>query len=315
MKFVRERPLPELPGTTPDLPIVAGLPATDIRTVAVLGRAVRQKMDAAMGDLKSLVHVESLGEALHQVREIPTSVLLVSPGILKPADTGLLVKALSTTTHAVAVLDDESEDPSVLLRLGACGLKEAIDLRTCEGWHSLRQVLVDGADPVAGHIAAIALHHLEGAAPGTRRFFARMVYEARCIRTVCALADRFGIVPSTLMSRFHRARLPSPKTILSSTRLVFAKALLEEPRVSIAAVANGLSYSSPQAFGRQVWRMLRMSAGEFRRNVSFAQVAELYVEQLIVRHRTKYRTFDPFASFGGAHGTAPEEAHCSHLYH
>jgi AraC-like DNA-binding protein len=241
-------------------------------------------------------------------------VLLISPSLLTPGETALVVKALSTTTHAVAVLDEEPHDPLLLLRLGACGLKEAIDLRSCQGWNGLRRLLENGADPVAGRVAAIVLHHLDGAAPGTRRFFARMVYDARCVRTVCAMASRLGIVPSTLMSRFHRARLPSPKTLLAATRLVFAKALLEEPRFSLSAVANQLRYSSPQAFGRQVWRIPGMSAGEFRRSVTFAQMTDLYLDQLIVRHRTTYRTFDPFASFGGHHASTPNETQRSHLY-
>lgn len=316
MKYVRDGRRLVVPSITSERQrFVRELSAPSGRVVALLAGAVRQMMDAAIGDPTSMVHVDSVSEALSLVRQTPASVLLVSPEILRHGETALLSKALSTTAHAVVVLNGEPRDPTLLLQLGACGLRRAIDLRDCQGWHDLRQLLSDGSDPLAGRIAAIVLHHLDGAAPGTKRFFARMVYEARWIRTVSALADCIGIVPSTLMSRFYRARLPTPKTLLSTTRLMLAKALLEESQVSVSAVANGLRYSSPQAFGRHVWRMLRMSAGEFRRRVTFAQIEELYVEQLIDRHRATYRTFDPFASFGGLHATAPEEVQPSYPYH
>lgn len=117
------------------------------------------------------------------------------------------------------------------------------------------------------------------------------------------------------MSRFHRARLPSPKTLLAATRLVFAKAMLDGHRASVSAVADRLRYSSPQAFGRHVRRTLGISAGDLRRTVTFAQVAEHYVEQFIVRHRATYRSFDPFASLRGQHASASEESQGSYLYH
>lgn len=292
-------------------------PDFDGRTaiVAVVRNAVRQKMDVALSDLKSLVHVESVGDALHRVRETPVSVLLVSPEILKSGETTLLSKTLSATARGVAVLDDGHQDAALLLRLGACGLTEAVDLRNCEGWNDLRKLLYEETDPVTGRIATAVFHHLDGADPGARRFFAHLVRGARATRTVRAFAGRLGILPSTLMSRFYRANLPSPKTLLAGTRLLFAKALLENSRVSISSVAFQLRYSSPQAFGRHVRSMLGIPVGEFRSCVSFDHVAHVYLDNLILRHLPAYRTFNPFASFGGAHAMSPEHAGRSHAYH
>jgi AraC-like DNA-binding protein len=284
------------------------LPASDGGRiiVTVLKRAIRQKMDAAVGDLHHFVHVETVGEALVHARQTPVAVLLVSPDALSSGESALRSITLCTRTRSVVVLDEEPHDPELLLQLGSLGLSEAIDLRNREGWSCLRQLLKDGTDPVFARVAAIVLQPLDDAAPGTKRFFAHLVGDAGCIKTVRALADRLGILPSTLMSRFQRAGLPSPKTILAATRLLLARALLENPRISVSLVTAQLGYSSTQAFGRHLRGMLGMPTSEFRGRVSFERIAHQYLDALIVRHLPTYRTFDPFPSFERVHPVEAE---------
>jgi AraC-like DNA-binding protein len=291
-----------------ELPILDGRAAI----VAVVGNSIRKKMNAGISDHRMLFHLDSVSEALHRVREMPTCTLLVSPLALHDNEIALLRKA--PVTRIVTVLDDFERDPALLLSLGACGVREAFDLQSCEGWNRLRKLVAEGSDPIAARVAALFIQHLEGAAPGTKRFFMRLVTVARTTRTVQVLAEQLGIVPSTLMSRFHRASLPSPKTFLSATRLVLAKVLLEEPRVSVSSVAVQLQYSSTQAFSRHVQWMLGISTCEFRKNVSLNQVATLFVDNLVVRYQSIYRTFDPFASFGGIHSTT-DHSNLMHATH
>jgi AraC-like DNA-binding protein len=78
------------------------------------------------------------------------------------------------------------------------------------------------------------------------------------------LSRRLNVLPSTLMSRFFRARLPAPKKYLAFARLIRAARLFENPGLSISDVANHLDYSSPQSFGRHVRTVLHITAGEFR---------------------------------------------------
>src|SRR6266516_8086010 len=64
-------------------------------------------------------------------------------------------------------------------------------------------------------------------------------------RSAKRLAAQLGVHPSTLMSRFYRAGLPSPKTYLTYARLVWAAHLSESPALTIGDIADRLEASSP----------------------------------------------------------------------
>jgi AraC-like DNA-binding protein len=113
--------------------------------------------------------------------------------------------------------------------------------------------------------------------------------------TVRQLSTRLGVLPSTLTSRFFRARLPAPKRYLAFARLVRAARLLENPGLSVADVANHLDYSSPQSFGRHVRTLLRITAGEFRRAYDGESMVEHFRRQLVLPNREKLRDLRPLA--------------------
>src|SRR3989454_168563 len=102
-----------------------------------------------------------------------------------------------------------------------------------------------------------------------RAFFEAVARLAPVLSTVRRLARHLRICSSTLMSRFYRAGLPSPKTYLAGMRLVHAAYLFSNPGLSVADVAYRLDYSSPQSFGRHLKAMLGVTAGEFRRRFPF----------------------------------------------
>ncbi len=107
---------------------------------------------------------------------------------------------------------------------------------------------------------------------------------------------------STFMSRFFRARLPSPKRYLAAVRLVYASGLLESPGLSIADVAYRLEYSSPQSFSRHLRTALGVTAGEFRGRYAFGVALDDFISRLIVPFRQRFRTFQPLDSGVGDHG-------------
>src|SRR5438094_787683 len=111
--------------------------------------------------------------------------------------------------------------------------------------------------------------------------------------TSCRRARQLRICSSTLMSRFYRADLPSPKTYLAGMRLVHAAYLFANPGLSVADVAYRLDYSSPQSFGRHLKAMLGVTAGEFRRRFPFEVSLERYVDLLITPYRETLRAFCP----------------------
>jgi AraC-like DNA-binding protein len=96
------------------------------------------------------------------------------------------------------------------------------------------------------------------------------------------LARHLEVTPSTLMSRFFRAGVPTPKRYLAMARLVRAARLFENSGFSIANVAIHLDYSSPQSFGRHVRTLLHITAGEFRERYDCASMFTRYRADLIL---------------------------------
>ena len=72
----------------------------------------------------------------------------------------------------------------------------------------------------ASRLALTALAaDLAGTPPDCRQFFDALFKAPPRTSTVRELARTLGVLPSTLMSRFFRARLPAPKRYLAYARL------------------------------------------------------------------------------------------------
>jgi AraC-like DNA-binding protein len=152
---------------------------------------------------------------------------------------------------AVALLTEtQNSTPHTTLALGQLGIRTLVDARAPTGWQTLRNLLATqgGADLQRSALTQISFD-LPGASKDCWRFFELLFETSPRISTVRQLARQLNILPSTLMSRFFRAKLPAPKRYLSLARLIRAARLFENPGLSVARVANHLDYSSPQSFG------------------------------------------------------------------
>ena len=136
-----------------------------------------------------------------------------------------------------------------------------------------------------------ALHHTSEDA---RRFFEILAGLAPVLATVRGLARHLAVPQSTLMSRFHRAGLPSPKTYLAGMRLLRIAWLLENPGLSVADAAYRMDFSSPQSLGRHLKATLGLTAGEFRRRFPFEVALDRYIDLLITPYRESLRVLHPF---------------------
>jgi AraC-like DNA-binding protein len=136
---------------------------------------------------------------------------------------------------------------------------------------------------------------LEGVSEDCWTFFEAMFASVLHTTTVRQLSARLGVLPSTLTSRFYRARLPAPKRYLAFARLIRAARMFENPGLSVANVANHLDYSSPQSFGRHVRALMSITAGEFRQRYNGERMANRFREELVLPHRDKLRNFHPVA--------------------
>src|SRR2546422_707999 len=169
----------------------------------------------------------------------------------------------------------------------------AVDCPEAAGWRRLRALLGHPASPVAARILARVVPALGDAGGDIRLFFEALARLAPVLSTVRRLARHLRIAPSTLMSRFYRAALPSPKSYLAGMRLLHAAYLFLNPGLSVGDVAYRLDYSSPQSFGRHLKAMLGVTAGEFRRRFPFEVSLERYVDLLITPYRETLRVFTP----------------------
>jgi AraC-like DNA-binding protein len=213
----------------------------------------------------------------------------------------------------VALVSATSDtDPASVLALGNCGVRTLVDVRYAAGWGHLRDVL--GAE-VTHDMDRIALGVLQQdlceASPDCWRFFEALFTRTYSAPTIRVLARRLGVLPSTLMSRFFRAKLPAPKRYLALARLVRAARLFENPGLSVADVANHLDYSSPQSFGRHVKSMLAINATDFRRRYSGHEMLRYFRETLVLPHMPVLLHLRPLAQRtqgGEAVGAAGPEA-------
>jgi AraC-like DNA-binding protein len=268
-----------------------------VTVATVIEPTERARVDAAAHGRFDALHTESIIEVIRAVRERPVQAVLVSPRCVSreqmPAVTSLVAGFPGVRTVAVTTRYDAGAGQR-LLDFGAVGVQTFLDLGEREGWRELRDLI---AHP-ASSVGAVILDRLipamgRGACFSSRRFFEELIQLAPGLATVRTLAERFHVRSSTFMSRFLRARLPSPKRYLVSARLLYAAGLLDAPGMSIADVAYRLDYSSPQSFGRHLRGVMGLTAVEFRQRYPFDVALSDFLARLIIPFRKSFCSFNP----------------------
>lgn len=272
------------------------LPVSAI-VATVIEPSERPRLDAVAHGRFAAVHADTVTEVIRTVRERPVDAVLVSPRCIErdqlPAVTRLVSGFPGVPTVAVTSRYDAASGER-LLELGAHGVRRFLDLSARDGWQGLRELVAHPAASTGAAILGKLIPALGADATGEcRRFFEMLVRLAPTVATVRGLSRRVGVPPSTFMSRFFRARLPSPKRYLCAIRLVYAAGLLEAAGFSIADVAYRLEYSSPQSFGRHLRGVLGLTPREFRRRYPFDVALDDFLSRLIVPFRPNLRTFHP----------------------
>jgi AraC-like DNA-binding protein len=266
-------------------------------TVAtVLLPVERARVDAAGTGCFAVVHRDSIPDAVRIVRERPVDAVLVSVHRCGPEQVevlGHLVREFPGIPTVALVSQHDPGATEMLLRLGASGVRQVVDVTSPMGWSRLRQVVGQPATRAVARIQGPILAAMTDVPHGTRLFIEAMIRLAPDTPTVTNLAQRLYVRPSTLMSRFARAGLPSPKNYLAAVRLLHASYLFEAAGLSVADVSYRLEYSSPQSFGRHLRAMLGVTALEFRQRFPFPRALERFVELLVVPYLPIWRRFHP----------------------
>lgn len=266
---------------------------------AVLMPGERPRVDAAGNGLFAVLHRDSIPDAVRAVRERPVDAVLLSVHRCAPDQMdslGHLVREFPSIPTVALVSQHDPGAIEMLLRLGASGVRQVVDVTSPAGWGRLRQVVGQPATRAVARIQQPILAAIADAPPDARLFVEAMIRLAPEVPTVTALAAQLSVRPSTLMSRFARAGLPSPKNYLAAIRLLHAAWLFESSGLSVADVAYRLEYSSPQSFGRHLRAMLGVTALEFRRRFPFELAVERFVALMMAPYRAVWRTFHPLAA-------------------
>lgn len=263
---------------------------------AVLTPHERSQVDAAVQGYASLVYRESIAEAMQVVRERPVAALLVSVQRCRAEQLDSLELGLRRFPAVPAVAFVSQRDPGateMLLRLGASGVRQVVDVTSPQGWSRLRDVLGKPPTPAVARVQGPIMDAMADAPPDARLFLEAMLRLAPRTPSVRLFSESLGISSGTLLTRFARAGLPSPKNYLAGLRLLYAAELLEAPGRSVAEMTIRLDYSSPQSFGRHLRTLLGITPSEFRRRLPFPQALERFVQQMIVPYRAQWKTFHP----------------------
>ena len=263
---------------------------------AVLTPNERASLDAASIGCFAVLHRSTVPEAVRAVRERAVDAVLISvhqcaQGRVDEVDQ--LVRSFPGVPTVALVTRHDAVASETLLRLGATGVRQVVDVTAPAGWNRLRQLLAEPTTHGAARILApifAALPELPQDGRAFLELLIRLAPEMPAVRTVAA---RFEIKPSTLMSRFARAGLPSPKTYLAALRLLYAAQYFEGGGRSVADVAYRLDCSSPQSFGRTIRAMLGITPGEFRRRFPFPTALERFLAQLVAPYGKIWAGFHP----------------------
>jgi len=280
------------------LPNASRPPLAPVTTI--LTPAERIRVDAAGEGHYTALHRDSVDDVIRDLKQRRAAAVLVSVarcGLRDATQVAMLVREFPRVPTVALLTDLEASAPGAVLTLGRSGVQTLVDVRQPSGWRRLRDVLLADQSSDINRLALAQLSmDLSGAHSDCRYFFEILFSLPSGIGTVRSLARYLGVIPSTLMSRFFRARLPAPKRYLAMTRLIRAAQLFENPGLSVANVANRLDYSSPQSFGRHVRGLIHLTAVEFRQKYDGEGMLQRFREDLIIPYLPRLRNFAPLSA-------------------
>ena len=270
---------------------------SQIQVSTLLLRDERAKIDVAGTGIFEAWHRSDMAEVLRDIRTNKTCAVLISVDYCTShSEVRQLVSEIPEVPTIALIRQGEHQTVRTLLQLGYAGVKRAIDLQSDQAWDDLRDVITDSC---GDHIERLLLDYVQERVGGRCRlwldFMQAVSRTSRYSGSVRNLAHELGVLPSTLMSRFFRARLPAPKQYLTHVRLLRASALLKNPGLSLANVANHLDYSSPQSFGRHIRVTTGLSALQFRQRYTEGDLLSQLGKNLLEPYVQVLRSFRPVA--------------------
>ncbi|HXC26208.1 MAG TPA: AraC family transcriptional regulator [Gemmatimonadaceae bacterium] len=267
-------------------------------TVAtVLTPIERIRVDVAAQGVYSTLHRSSIEDVLDDLRDQRAEAVLLSASRYdshSSARMAEMVREFPRVPTFALLSDVQKSTPQSVHALGQIGVRTLIDVRQPSGWIALRHRLMEEQANDVQRLALGALNlDLVGSPADCWQFFELLFTHRPHIATVRQMGRYMNILPTTLMSRFYRAQLPSPKRYIDIGRLIRAARLLENTGLSVTTVAGQLDYSSPQAFSRHVRCLCGMSPVKFRQKFTGELLLQQFREELVLPYLDILRVFHP----------------------
>src|SRR5256712_8570297 len=145
-----------------------------VTVCTVLPATERSRIDAAGDGCFHTLHAESLREALHVARRRRVDAVVISVhrchGEALPA-VARFVREFPAIPAVALVSRHDRESTETLLRLGATGVRTAVDCTEPAGWRGFPDLVCHPAAPVASRILARPVPGLGEASQKARLFF------------------------------------------------------------------------------------------------------------------------------------------------
>lgn len=264
-----------------------GLPLAPVMTV--VEPEDRADIERIGAGLFRSIHREAVSAVARELRDRRVSTVLLAASRCRGpelASARRLVSEFPLVPTKAVLTSRGNVSPADILALGNCGVRQLVDVRAGRGWDLLRAEFDREAQVGNARLGLDALVPQDQVAADGFVNFLEVIFDgASGPRTMKAVAHSLGLRPSTLMSRFLRAGLPTPKRYLALAGLVRAARLLENPGFSIADAAMHLNHSSAQSFGRHIRLYTGMTAGDFRHRHTAASMLDRFREELITPYR------------------------------
>src|SRR4051812_40224875 len=174
----------------------------------ILTAEERMRVDAAGEGAYRAIHRDGVSEIIDDIKTRRADAVLLSvarcDGRMQPRITAMVREFPRIATVAM-VSGLGPEAPRVAMSMGTSGITQLVDVREPAGWHELRRLLlVDRGSEIQREALAQLAIDLAGAEAECWRFFESLFTAPPRLSTVRELSRDFGVLPSTLMSRFFR---------------------------------------------------------------------------------------------------------------
>ncbi len=171
---------------------------------------------------------------------------------------------------------------AVLLQLGRSGIRRVVFHRFEDAPGSLRAAIHAELEQSASQQVMQAIGGaLQELPPELLRALEQMLHAGEEAPTVTALAERAQLTRRTCERWFTKVGLPSPRTVMVLTRLLYAHRLLLDPGYTVEDVALKLGYSKTKTLQMHLRAVFGVTAGELRVSLSTEEALMIVTDRYL----------------------------------